>query len=236
MKNKLILLIVLIFLFALTGCTAEYNIEIYNETVKEEFSFVEENTSLINSIYEDSTFEDGPYTYKYIVDVDLKTKTPAIVGSEDAIYNKKLIDKNGYGLKYSYDYDLKKYSNGFMGNAAFKYFKFIVEKDKIVLSTSNGLQSFDEYKYLDSLSIHIKTNHVVNSTNADRIDNNDYYWDFNKSNYKDKSVYLELDRTKTVSNYNNSYGKIVIISLIVAFFIISIIIILRSKARRTFDF
>ena len=135
-----------------------------------------------------------------------------------------------------YHYNLKDYSESTIANSEFKYFKFIVENKKIILSTSNGVEAFDGYKYLDSLTIHLKSNYKLIKTNADRVEDNDYYWDINRSNYKEKSIYIELDKNNTVSNYNNRNEKIVIACLIVAFFVISIIIIFRRKARRTFDF
>ena len=54
MKKKLILCMILAFSFVLTGCTAEYNVEIYNDTIKEKYSFIEKNDSLLNSIYEEN--------------------------------------------------------------------------------------------------------------------------------------------------------------------------------------
>jgi len=230
--NKIKLLLLITFIFIFTGCTATYEVEIYNDEVRENFSFIETNTSLLDNNYDGAMHDYQSYTYGGLIDFELKNDTPVYIDIDSVVYKKKKLSADGIGINYKASYPLKTYNKSFIGNSSFKYFNFISNNDTYILSTSAGTTVFENYKYLDSVTIHLKTNHKVKDSNADIINGYNYYWEINKNNYKNKSIYLEFYKDKYVFNYENKITIIFIVSIVVAFLIFIVIIFLRRRTNK----
>ena len=228
------ILILVVCLFLISGCNATYNVEIKDKKVIEKFEFIENNNLLLNSEYVKSDFgEDGLILYKNAIEQEYKKESYTSINSVNNFYNKKKILNDGLGIKYKYTFDIDNYNNSTIANNGFKYFSVLTEEDETyIISTSSGAIAFDEYEYLDNLTIHLKTNHKVKNNNADRVDNYNYYWEINKSNYKDKKIYIELYKDKYIFNYENNLVKIGIIILSIAILSVIVIIIFRQKSKK----
>lgn len=235
--KKNIILIIVLFLF-ITGCDATYNIEIYNDKVIEEFSIVENNSSIwdrpIRSTEDENSEDTGESkTYRQLVKEEVSRNTQVFVNQGDTYYKKELISTdNSLGLKYNYTYKVSEYKDAYLPKSCFKYFNFIEENQTYILSTSQGFTCFDFYKNLDNLKVVITTNHKVEETNADIVEGDSYIWEIDKTNSANKSLYLELHKTDYVFNYKNRVTYILLGSVLVAFLIFIVIIVLRRNSKK----
>lgn len=211
MKKKILLLVLLVFM---TGCSAEYNIEIYNNEVREDMEFVSTNSSIWDSIVlYGSTYRDllddsinYPYPAFYSTVVD-ENDTVRLDGVE--YYDNKLIsdpDKLGQKLKY-HKFTLENFSDSSIVNNCYQYFNVIEDGDNIVLSTSLKNLCFYEYPILENITINLKTNHKVVSSNANIVDGYHYTWNIDKDNKDDAAIQITIKKDEYVFNYENELVK-----------------------------
>ena len=216
--KRYILLIGIVFL--LSGCSANYDLEIYNNKVIEEFSFYDNPNKIISESSEDEELDgvedeilDQNISYKTKIDNFFKENAQAFKNSGNQFLDKEIINKDSnYGIKFSYEYSNANYNEAYIPSTFVKYFNYLTEKDTYILSTGEGMLEtvYTTHKDLDKFTIHLKTNHKVKNNNADRVDGYNYYWDVNRFNYRDKSVYVELYKDKHVFNYENEFVHILI--------------------------
>lgn len=247
MKRNILIFTVLVLICS--GCTANYKVEIYDDEVSEITKVVESNNidwDAEYKIFDDnfSSINDEKVTYRQYVDQKFKEKESALkeFASLDALYSKKIIsNENELGIQYSYDYPINQYNDSYIASTCFRYFNFLTSDNKYILSTSKGADCFTEYKKLDSLTIELSTNHKVVKHNADAVNGYAYYWNIDRTNYSDKSIYIELYKDKYEKGYNNEKRKkqfaevirtILIVVLCIAISLFIVIIILRKKANR----
>ncbi len=232
--KKIILLLGMVIL--LSGCSATYDIEIYNNDINEQLSFWDDSSKIVELDGEEEGTEEQiePLNYGKMVDNFYKEQVQAF-DNEGSIFlkQKKLTDHYKYGIKYSYKYSTDNYKNAYIPNTLIKYFNFLKEKNIYILSTGEGATAdiYNEHKTLDNLTIHLKTNHKVKNNNADRVDGYNYYWDINRSNYTDKKIYIELDTKDKVNNYEGEITTTIIIVLSIAIFALIVIIFLNKKRK-----
>ena len=211
MKKKLLLLILL---FLVTGCSATYDVEIYNDIVKEDMEFIESNSSKW-----DSEAQYG-LTYRELltdsVDYPYPAFSDAMVDENDRIkidgveyYNNKLISENnklGQSLSY-HKFNLNNFSESSIIKKCYKYFSIIEEEDNIILSTSLENLCFNEYENLDFITVNLKTNHKVVSSNADIVDGYHYTWNLSSEEKDDAAILITLKKNEFIFNYENEFVK-----------------------------
>jgi len=213
MKKKILFLIVVAFLF--TGCSVEYNIEIQDNqiTVNGELLETDElnwDQPVVENNHEEIDFNMDPnlcsdgscgildgepdtssLTFRELV--DLKTKNPEskIEGLE------KISDIGKLGIstnkKISYkNRDSFKEMPGI--STCYKHFSVVENpnKDGVILSTSNKNICFETYDILEDITVRLRTNHEVESHNADEVVDGEYIWKINKNNYNNKSIQMNL--------------------------------------------
>lgn len=198
MKKRILLLT---FILLLTGCKAEYNLNIIDDDFEEKINIT------------------IPKSDKN--QIDYYTENDELIG-ENIIYNKNIKD-NGINKMfiYSHKYTLKEYQN--RNNPCFANSK-ISEEDgyySIYASDFVCFKSFDvqakEYK------INIKTNYNVINENADKKSNNIYTWNFNENNFKNKNIIFQYTKQKKslhadyLSLFITFLISIIIFSLLVIF-------------------
>ena len=224
MKKKILLLVLLVFM---TGCSAEYNIEIYNNEVRENMEFVSTDTSVW-----DSEVQYG-LTYRDLLDASINYPYPVfnstVVDEDDTIkldgveyYDNKLIsDSNKLGQKLKYHkFTLENFNDSSLVNKCYQFFNVIEEGENIVISTSLKNLCFDEYPILENITINLKTNHKVVSSNADIVNGYHYTWNIGKDNKDDAAVLITIKKDEYIFNYENEFVKKVM------FFVLIIVIIL----------
>lgn len=175
------LIIIILFLLILTGCTTKVNLEISDNIVYEQIIIDDQTTpktSFRNYI--------PVFNKDEIVDTHPDISEPNI-----SYYKKETKDNKIY---YSYAYRLNEYNNSktmknFFSSSA------IVSSERTgimeLYTSSDGIYVFDKYPSLSRLEINIKTALEVEESNADNVSGNTYTWVFTPSN-KNKSIYLRM--------------------------------------------
>lgn len=248
MKKKYFLLVLIAILVNLCGCTVNYDININDDTVTENMEFYETNSKRINSIYSpnsDSIDSSEKYTYKQLINFINSGSDFAFRDNANSsqLYSKRKIDEtNKMGMKYSYNFSLNNYTNSNIANSFVAYFSARTSDKIYAVSALDFSNAFNQYPYLDNISIRIKTNHKVIDSNADSMDGNVYIWNVTKSNAKTKKVSIQVykDASYNDKSTNNSTKKevlsnvrtILIVVLCIAISLFIVIIILRKKANR----
>lgn len=213
--KKLVLLS--IGLFFLTGCSATYDIEIYNNQIKEDMEFVNTDSSSW-----DSKVQYG-LTYRDLIDSSVNYPYPVfydtVVDEDDTIklegveyyHNTLISDRIQLGQKLSYHkFTLDNFSNSSIVKKCYQYFNIIEEGDNIILSTSLKNLCFQEYSMLDNITVHLKTNHKVLNNNADIVDGYHYTWNLTRENQDDAAIMITLKKDEYVFNYENEFFKKII--------------------------
>lgn len=213
--KKLILLSVIIFF--LTGCTANYDIEIYNNTVKEKMIFINSDSSSWDSeiqyglTYRDLLLASKDYPYPVF--------NSTVVDENDTIkldgveyYNNKLIsDSYKLGQSLSYDkFTLSNFNDSSIVKKCYQYFNIIEKEDNIILSTSLENTCFNTYPSLDSITVNLKTNHKVVNSNADTVSGYHYTWNLTKDSKDDAAISITIKKDEYIFNYENEFLKKVI--------------------------
>lgn len=211
--KKILFLIVVAFLF--TGCSVEYNIEIQDDqiTVNGELLETDElnwNHPVVKNSQEEIDFNMDPnlcsdgscgildgepdtssLTFRELV--DLKTTDPdaRIEGLEKISDTSKLGISTHKTISYQ-SRDSFKEMPGIL--TCYKNFSIVENqnKDGVILSTSNKNLCFETYDILDDITVRLKTNHEVESHNADEVVDGEYIWKINRNNYNNKSIQMNL--------------------------------------------
>lgn len=232
--KKIILFICFIFL---TGCSAEYNLVYENNKVIESLNVL----SLPNDIVDGQIFSNKVDSYYNNINliVDYKVEPGDMSESEIVAkyptYKKSLINNDGlYGLKLGYTYELKDdYSNSAI---VYQLFNKVVINDNY-FQANNIKDVFSNYPELDSINITFKTDKKVANSNADKVENNIYYWNINKDNFEGKSINVKFNNSlveeENILNANNGWNLIYIILGIIGVGILISIIVIYEKVRKS---
>lgn len=215
MKKKVILLVT--SLCIMTGCSATYNIEIYNDMVKEDLEY----GNFLSETW-DTPIQYG-LTYRELVESSVSYPYPVfnstVVDENDTIkldgveyYDNKLIsNRNQLGQSLSYHkFKINNFHDSSIVNKCYQFFNIIEEEDNIIFSTSLKNLCFDIYPELKELTIHLKTNHKVVNTNADKVDGYHYTWDITRENQEDAAILITLKKNEYIFNYENEFIKKII--------------------------
>lgn len=214
-KYKIVLLIVI--LLSLTGCSFEYNMKIDTNTISEE-----------NIVY-------IPNTDKNDIKQEVEKLVSRYTGPTNSLgmYKQSVIeDNNNFGMSYKKNYDtLNDYNNSLSFSICYDNYKLIKEKDKIVISTSKRFNCFNKYSELDDVTINIDSSLEVESSNADEVNGNIYTWNINKSNADNKPVNIVL---KPNTEQKEKQRQLSVVLLVIAAFILLgiIVFLIRSKGKR----
>lgn len=225
MKIKCLILVLLIFIMC--GCTAEVNLDISDNKIKESVDI----TFYQNVLYPKNIIKTSFRNYIPIYAKDLIVDTmPDEPLDEINYYAKKEIDLgNGYKFNYSYNFNINEYGEARTVKNAFKSYNVSYNEDDntISLSTDNEeLLYFKDYPELEEVKINIKTDYLVKENNADSINDNIYTWVFKKDEVK--SINLLIDTSKVVNNINRT-NITIIASVILVITFIFLLLILKNK-------
>lgn len=160
----------LVTLLLITGCSCNYELSIQN-----------------NNVYE--TLKINGVTTEIPVDADL-------VNLSSSKYKKEIKDNI---VTYTNNYSLDGYKRSTLLTC---YDSYSVQSsdDRYVIRTGKKFKcypyqynDFDELIF-DNLEIKIKTNHKVINHNADKVEENTYYWHINEDNIDNADIYFEIEK------------------------------------------
>lgn len=239
MKKKKLLILLSILL--LTGCQAEYNIVIDENTVKEELLIYETNMSKWSTIQGKNvlTYQQYQQTYKdapigvYYNDQNVDAEIG--FNPDRKYYTINLIDDNNKkGLTFTNDFDINNYADSYIIRNCFKHVNVLNQFNTISISTDSELSCMNYMDGIDKITVNIKTNYEVLDTNATSVNDKTYTWVITKNNYANSNIYMKINKlvkynssnnTKTdilVSNFQIMYALIVAVFLLVGFLIYKI--------------
>lgn len=201
-KYKIIVLIM--FLFLITGCDGGYKIEFYKNKVTESAYAWYEKETLNNLSPYDKTLE---ITSKYDDNGDFLTHD-----------YKENIKKSGYsGIKITKKYNsLEDYkTNSKILGSCYLATNLTNHTDYITLKTTKEFTCYDEIEEFENIEIIVQTNHEVVEHNADKRKGHSYYWYINKENYKNKPISIKMEKNEYVWNYKNEAFKRLGLALLV---------------------
>ncbi len=191
--KKIIMLVLLVLL--LTGCSAEVNVIINDTGINETVTIIDNNTS--------SYYNNVPAFYKDI----FSELEPDVKNSGVEYYNRNVTQGSGsYKINYSYKYSFDNYKDARTVKTAFKSFNLRkdVSENQIIISTdSSQLGLFNTYKNLTNVKVNITPTYQVVKSNADYVNGNIYTWNFNKGTKK--NIYIVM-YNPNMSSSNSGTG------------------------------
>lgn len=181
-------IIVLIMILLLTGCSCSYNLVIQNNNVYENLKIL--GVSEIPVEVELANISNG--NYEKNIENDIVT--------------------------YSTNYSLDGYKNSNL-LTCFDSYNIQNNEQSYTIRTGKKFKclpyqynDFDILNY-EQLEITIKTNHKVIKHNADKVENNVYYWHIDERNLDNAEIYFEID--KNIKNYDYIYMIILFIVILI---------------------
>lgn len=172
---------ILFILFILTGCTANYNLNIEGNTITENISGTVSKSEY--EIKSSDTSENEIYSF-------LNNDQNALFDS-DSVYLRTIDDK-GNKINYNFTYT---YNNNFnksnIINTCFEN-HLVEENDEYLYVRLSGKFYC---KYADKININVTSNNAVIESNAKKIDGNVYKWTIKDSDNVDifMNISKELD-------------------------------------------
>lgn len=224
MKSKCLILVFLIFMVC--GCTAEVNLDISDNKIKESVDITFYQNVLYPKDIIKTSFRNYIPVYAKNLIVDTMPDEP-LEGID--YYTKKETDLgNGYKFNYSYDFNINEYKEARTVKDGFRSYNITFNQDDhtISLFAEGTLLYFNEYPELEEVKINIKTDYLVKENNADNVKDNTYTWVFKKDDVK--SINMLIDTSDVVKNVDNTNIIIIAYILIVIGFIF-LLLLLKNK-------
>ena len=211
--KKILLLFLLTIL--LTGCSATYDIEFTEDKIKDEIR-VFTDTETVNNATQATIDSFSNKILEWERGHDHYTRE---VYTTDKI--------TGYLYKYDFNYD--EYDAMSQIRKCYEDFNFTYNDKEIILTTSNKFLCKDYYQDVNNLTINIKTDKKVISSNADSTKDNTLTWNINKSNYQNKPLNLKINLQETYEKPKDKNVDLKQILTIILFILLLIIYIINKK-------
>lgn len=232
MKKKILFLV--IFVFFVSGCEINYNLEIKDDKYTESVS-----ATAIPEKESDEVSLPSELFYKSYEKKPIPLFTDTIMQSEsnkkiDGVkyYNSEdLSNGNLVGMKYTGDFTYNDFQKSYMVNYAYNRFLIATVDNNTILSTGEHFKLFEQFENLDKVNITIKTNHKVIENNADEVNGDKYIWHVTKEDAKNKSIYLKMSK-EAKSSGNIILLKFALILLGIVLIIGAVFFIIKAKGNK----
>ena len=215
MKKNIFILIG--FIFLITGCSSEYNLEFSNDIIKEH-TIVTIKDSEIPSKSSTGELDDRITPF-------IENDQYPFYGKYDKVYKKKVTKKGDTTtvvLDYTFSHDDFKNSTVYKG--CFKSSDLTETNDGYSLHMHGSFYCL----YGDELTINIKTNNIVLEHNADKVSGNVYTWIINKDNMTDTNIKMEISKKNRYTKY---IGYTIVIILVIGLCVGGYFVYKRFKDR-----
>ncbi len=207
--KKLVLFTFIVLL--LSGCTANYEINLKDDKVEEKLTIIETNKSIF-----DKELDTG-WTIRQSFESMLEGDE---FGEEN--YNvKSLITDDQLGIEYTSKSALS-ILNSSIVNQCYRNPSVSISNNIISIDTGSNFECYDFYENLESVRVVFKTNHKVISTNSDSKEGNSYIWNITKDG--NKTIQITYDDSIT----KKSIIPYIIIGIVAVVIIISGCFVLKK--------
>lgn len=213
-------LIILCFLIVLTGCTANFDVSIKDNSITENV-----NINLTTNELQGNTALNVLRKTVGLVEGDIQ-----MMGKFDIVGN-----KNSNPLKASIAYNFNEYDTDYALLFCYDNQDISYSNNTLKIQTSNYFNCFDKYSMIDNVNINVTTGYKVIENNADRINGNTYTWNITRTNKKGIKLILDttVDEIEEQKEKKENRNKLIIILLIVfsslLIIILSIIFAIKMK-------
>lgn len=229
------MLLVSVLMFALSGCTIEYNVNINEDMAIEEI--------IVNDYYVE-TFPVPAY-----INEQGASETNSIIENVD-YYNINYQNNNTY---FNFTFPIENYDMSTAVNICLKSFKKDYDNaGNYFINTSGYNSCFDLYPLIDEIIVNItldSSDYFLVDNNADFKHNGTLVWNITRDNYQDKNIQVIYNKTNAdESNDSNSVQEaptqeeesntlsskqtnLIIIGAISIFVIIFVVVIVVKKKR-----
>lgn len=209
--KKIYLLLIIVFCFLFTGCSAKYNLTITGSSIKENIVITETSSQKLNTKYDSL----GNVTLKQALQYRSQDVFPAFTYTVYDFEENEKVDGESYydvtwinqsnnaGFQLEYSFSKSNYKDASSLKKCYEYINVIESGNILTISTSKKFTCFDEYSLLDSFTINITTLNKVSSNNADSANNNIYTWNITKSNASNKPVSITINTNSTNEDPDN---------------------------------
>ncbi len=201
--KKLILFIIMIL--TLTGCTVNYELTIDKDSIKENI--------LINA--EDE--RDNDLLREYTKPVEAFIDSPQnsdgdeeIPGVEYYKMNKTSDEFGNYHLNLTYDFQLNDFKKDFIIDNSVSSFYYDNDNGELNISTGLNIKAFNLYNGIDSLNIKINfsNDYEIIDSNAQNRNGNTLTWYITYDDHKKSSINLKLkEKNSDVTNPGSGEDK-----------------------------
>ena len=220
-----------LILFLTSACSAEYDLEFKNGNLHEKTTIKENAISISENVKGDFEKYREYYIPSIIPIGNINNEDMTIKVKEQKYYkNRHNFSSDEYNLIYKYKFNTTNYKDAYLPNYANEYFNFLSNGKSYIISTSKNYKVFDEFSSLNNISVHIKSNHKLISTNADQVDGYNYYWNINRGD--NKTIYLEVAKKEYIFNYENDFIYLVIKILVAALIILYVVLYHYKKLKK----
>lgn len=192
-KNIFILLCMFILL---TGCSSEYNLTFGNNKIKENIK-----ATILDSDIPVLTPEEAAAGISLDDPITpfIENDQYPYLNNFDIIYDKK-VDKtdNLTTINFDYIYDsIEDYKKSAIYNSCFENSTISENRNGYSISFNGKFYCL----YGNELTINVKSNNEVISSNADKVSGNTYTWKINKNNSSDVDIHMEISKRANAVNY-----------------------------------
>lgn len=166
----------------LTGCKFEYNLNITSDAIEED------NIAYISDASKESI--EGE-VYKIVE----KYSGPT---NELGMYDSSIVNKNGvYGVSFFDKYNgYTDYQNSPSFSMCYDKYRIVNDGEFIIISTNGNFKCFDMYEELEDVTINIRSDYSVISSNADKVDGNVSTWYMSRGDSKAINIKLNISSEK----------------------------------------
>ena len=212
--------ILLIGLLLFTGCEVKYNLEFYDDNIKEEVKIIlpKKEKNKVSELKERPAYA----IYSSVGGYPYATR-----------FENKLTN---FEATYTYTYGLDVFPQARSINECFDAVAFTKREIGYTLSTSTGFKCmFYDYLEVDNVKVTIQTNRKVIDNNADSKKGNKYIWYINDDNAESTNINITFSNEKNRSIltfvYDNLTPIILIagVGLIITGSIVTVVLINRKN-------
>lgn len=229
MKIKNIkILMLLIFVFLVSGCSVEYNLVINEDSSINEEVVASENTNRLEA----KTRLKGEQAFNYLYNMFKRD-------NEDISTNYSEKNSIAYGTARTIHTDIDDFASKFSSDI-FEKVEVLRNEDEIILTTTQkdmiGTDLTTSYIY-DNIEINITIPFKVIEHNADSISKNTYTWKIEKNQekktikivYKDNELPNRANIKINNNKYNLKYEYFIVGSIILIILSIIVFVFIKSK-------
>lgn len=207
------LILILFLIIVVSGCTAQYELEIKDNEISEKLILLETRKELF-----DTPLSSG-FTTRELFDYVMSDNEFA----NDNYEVKSLNSDEQLGIEYNSG-SIVDVINSSILNQCYINPTMTENEGIITINTGSNFKCYEYYENLETINVVLKTNHGVINSNADSVDGNKYTWNITKDG--NKQIEFSYDTTKTSGD---NLVIIVIISVLVFIVLIGLYVFSKMK-------